>query len=86
MLPLQTPDPTLTMLAGTVLNPTVLVRNTTPKVVPATLSITWHGEREAVDGAAKVQYAPRSPRDAPDSDWASPKATWHTGHRRVGAA
>jgi hypothetical protein len=55
MLPLQVPDPILTMPAGTVLNPTVLVRNTTPKVVPATLSIAWHGERGVADGAAKVQ-------------------------------
>lgn len=61
MLPLQTPDAILALPAGTLLTPTVLVRNTTPRPAIAALSVSWHGEKEAVDGDAKLLDLQLSP-------------------------
>ncbi len=72
LLPLQTPDPALTMPAGTTLSPRVLVRNTMPKATQATLSLTWHGEKEGLDGGAKVQdlhLAPYETRQIQIGGW-----------------
>lgn len=54
MVPLQTPDPSLGLPAGTSLQPFVFLRNVTSKSVTASLSLTWHGETGKADGSAKL--------------------------------
>ena len=41
MLALRTPDPAVGLPSGTVLQPTILVRNTTAKQVPVNITLSW---------------------------------------------
>ncbi len=44
MLALSTPDPALGLPSGTVLQPAILVRNTTSKKISASLTLSWRGD------------------------------------------
>ena len=44
MLALSTPDPALGLPSGTMLEPTILVRNTTSKKISASLTLGWRGD------------------------------------------
>ncbi len=59
MLALQEPDPALALPAGTRLQPRVLVRNTTSRVLVANVKLTWRGEsRQGVLKLAALQLRP----------------------------
>lgn len=53
MLALRTPDPALGLPNGTVLEPTILVRNTTAKPVAASITLNWRGD----SGRGQVKLA-----------------------------
>ncbi len=52
MLALSTPDPTLGVTAGIVLQPTIFVRNTTAKKISADLALSWRSD--SAKGQAKL--------------------------------
>ncbi len=52
MLALRTPDAVLGLPSGTVLEPTILVRNATAKPVAASITLNWHGD--SVRGQVKL--------------------------------
>ncbi len=59
MLALQEPDPALAFPAGTRLQPRVLVRNTTSRVLVANVKLTWRGEsKQGVLKLAALQLRP----------------------------
>ncbi len=51
MLALQNPDPALGLPKGTTLQPTIFVRNTTAKPLPASITLSWRGD----SGKGKVK-------------------------------
>jgi hypothetical protein len=51
MLALQNPDPALGLPKGTALQPTIFVRNTTAKPLPASITLSWRGD----SGKGKVK-------------------------------
>ena len=53
MLPLQMPDPAIGLPAGTVLQPTIFVRNTTAKPAAASINLSWRSA--AAKGVAKLK-------------------------------